>query len=180
MKKATLMKYDKLLGIPALTAVLGLILAANPDSATALITKLLGWLLILGGAVKAVSMADRNTASRPSGWIWTAVFIVLGILLLKKPLILARSLGSLIGILLVIYGGRELRESAHKGGRILSIVLMVVGAILIAMPMSLTRTILRLCGIVVTVISVLSIAEKFREMKLLEGGSDPKIIDADE
>ena len=180
MKKATFMKYVNLLGIPTLTAVLGLILAANPDSAAALITKLMGWLLILGGAVKAVFMADRNSASRPSGWILVAVGIGLGILLLKRPLLLARGLGSFMGILLVIRGGSDLRESTRKGGKLLSVATMAVGAILIAMPMSLTRTILRLCGIVVAVVSILSIAEKLREMKLLEDGGKPPVIDADD
>ena len=180
MKKEAVMKYVNLLGIPVLTAVLGLILLLNPDSATALIARIIGWLLIIGGAVTAISMADRNARSRAGRWIAAAIGVILGIVVLKRPLLLAESLGRFMGVLLVIRGGSDLRESHHRDGRILAIITLIVGAVLILVPMTFTRTILRLCGMIVAVLGIVSIAEKIREMKLLEDGRRPDIIDADE
>ena len=179
MKKETVMKYASLFGIPVLTTVIGLILLANPDSATALVTKMIGWLLVIGGAVKAISAANRGSGT-PGKWIWAAVGIILGVVVLKNPLWLAQVIGRFIGIILVIEGGSDLKKSVHRKAKILAIITLAAGAVLILTPMSLIRTILRLCGAVVTVIGIVNILEKFQEMKLLEAGSDPNIIDADE
>lgn len=174
------MKYIHTFGIPVLTAVLGLILLVNPDSATTLISKIIGWLLIAGGAIAAISMADRGARSGPIRWIAAAIGVILGIVVLRKPLLLAEGIGRFLGILLVIRGGSDLKESHHRDGRILAVITLIIGAVLILMPMTFTRTILRLCGMVVTVLGIVSILEKLREIKLLDSGEKPKIIDADE
>lgn len=179
MKKENVMKYVKLFGIPVLTAVLGLILLANPDSATALVSKIIGWILVIIGAVMTISIANERPA--PAGkWIGAAVCIIAGIVLLKNPLWLAKWIGRLIGLILVIEGGNDLKHSIHRTARVLGIVTLAAGVLLILTPMSLVRTVLRLCGMVVAVLGIVSIAEKLREIKLLEAGSDPNIIDADE
>lgn len=180
MKKEQVKKYINLFGIPLLTTVLGLILLFNPDSATALIAKIVGWLLVVTGAVKAISMADKRTMSNPAGWLLAAVGIILGIVLLRNPLLLAKSIGRFLGILLVIRGGADLRNSVHQKARILAVVTLVVGAVLILMPLTLTHTLLRLCGVVVAAIGIINIVEKLTELKLLENGSDRTIIDADD
>lgn len=174
------MKYVNSFGIPVLTAVLGLILLINPDSATTLIAKIIGWLLIIGGALTAISMADRNSPARPLRWIGAAIGVILGIVVLRKPLLLAESLGRFMGVLLVIRGGSDLKDSRHRDGRILAIITLIIGAVLLLMPMTFSRTILRLCGMAVTVLGIVSILEKLREIKLLGSGEKPKIIDADE
>lgn len=180
MKKENIVKYVSLLGIPVLTAVMGLIVLLNPDSAAVLITKLLGWVLIIGGAVKAISDAEQNRHAGLTHWLPLAASILIGILLLKKPLLLAQGIGRFLGILLMIRGGSELKKSRLQGGRILSVATLVIGIVLLVMPMAFTRTIFRLCGMVVLALGLISIAEKLREIKLLEAGSDPNIIDADE
>lgn len=180
MKKGTVMKYVNMFGIPVLTAVLGLILLMNPDSATALVARIIGWLLVIGGAVTAISMADRNARSGAGRWIAAAVCVILGVMVLKNPLWLAASIGRFLGILLVIRGGSDVKNSVHQKAKLLALVTLIVGVVLIFMPMTLTRTILRLCGMVVAVIGVVNIMEKIQEMKLLEDGGRPDIIDADE
>lgn len=179
MKKDKLMNIVNLFGIPALTAVLGLILLLSPDTATALVTKVIGWILVVCGAGKAISMATGHTGS-VSGWVWAAVGVILGVGILSRPLILAESLGRLIGILLVIRALSDRRSSVTRGGKTIAMITLIVGAVLFLMPMTLTRTILRLCGLVVVIIGIVNIVEKLWEVKLLDSGEKPKIIDADE
>ena len=179
MKKDKLMDILNLLGIPVLTAVLGLILLLSPDTATVLVTKIIGWILVVCGAGKAISMATRH-AGTVGGWIWAAAGVVLGVGILSNPLILAESLGRLIGILLVIRALSDRRNSVTKGGKTISMVTLIVGAILFLMPMTLTRTILRLCGLVIAIIGIANAAQVLRGTKKLESGEKPKIIDADE
>lgn len=178
MKKERIWELLNLVGIPALATVLGLILMFNPDSAAALVAKIVGWLLVIGGAGKAISMAGKP--SRPLGWIGAAVCVILGVVLLRYPMLLAEGIGRFLGLLLVIRGASDLRHSNLQKAKILAIVTIVVGAVLLLMPLTLTRTVLRLCGVVVAVIGVINIVEKLQEMKLLESGSEQKIIDADE
>lgn len=179
MKKEKLMDMLSLLGVPALTVVLGLILLLTPDTATVLVTKIIGWVLVVFGAGKAISMATRHTGT-VGGWIWAAVGVVLGVGILSNPLVLAESLGRFIGIILVIRALSDRRNSSTKGGKTLSMVTLIVGAVLFLMPMTLTRTILRICGLVIVIIGIANILEVLRDTKRLESGEKPKIIDADE
>lgn len=180
MKKERIWKLVNVLGIPALATALGLILLFNPDSAAVLVCTILGWLLVLGGAVKAISMAHKH-ASTPTGWIVSAIGVVLGVLVLKNPLLPVESIGRFLGVLLAIRGINDLRSAGNrKPAFILAIATIAVGAVLLLVPLTLTRAILRLCGVAVAVIGAVNILEKLQEIKLLEAGSDPNIIDADE
>lgn len=179
MKKERIMELLKLIAIPALVAILGLVLLVNPDSATVMLARAIGWVLVIFGAAKAISMATRHTGTT-GGWITAAVCVILGVMILNNPLLLAESIGRFIGILLVIRGGSDLKHSVHQKARVLAVITLVVGLVLIFMPLTLTRTILRLCGLVVAVLGVVNIVEKLQEMKLLGSGERPDIIDADE
>ena len=179
MKKDKLMDILNLLGVPVLTAVLGLILLLSPDTATVLVTKIIGWILVVCGAGKAISMATRHTGT-VGGWIWAAIGVVLGVGILSNPLILAESLGRLIGILLVIRALSDRRNSVTQSSKTISMVTLIVGAVLFLMPMTLTRTILRLCGLVIVIIGIVNILEALRTTKRLESGEKKRIIDADE
>ena len=175
MKKEQLLALAKLLLIPALAVLLGVILLFNPDSATILAAKLVGWLLVICGAGYGISKIPGGGAGN---WILTAVFVALGVVILKDPLVLAESIGRFLGIILMIRGLSDLKESNFPQARTLAIVTAAVGAVLVLLPMTLTRTILRLCGIVVAVLGAVNIAEKLRERKLLSKG-DSNIIDAE-
>lgn len=180
MKQERIMELFKQIAIPGLVTILGLILSVNPDSAAVLVAKLIGWVLIIIGAVKAISMATSGNTGKIVSWIWAAAAVILGVLILHDPLLLAESIGRFLGVLLVIRGVDDLRRSNHQKAKILAIVTLAVGGVLILMPMALTRAILRLCGLVVAVIGIVNIVEKLQEMKLLESGEKPDIIDADE
>lgn len=188
MKKERIIKLAKLLLVPVLVTLAGLILLVNPDSATALASQLIGWVLVIIGAAKAISMADRRYYHTVGGWIWAAAAITLGIFILKNPLILAEALGRCLGLFLLIWGAQDLvrvLKSRRSGNAqplplILAIITLTAGIVLALLPLTLTRTIIRLCGIVALIVGIVNILEKLREVKLLEEGVDPNIIDADE
>lgn len=179
MKKELIKHWVDLLLIPALVVIFGLVLLAMPDSASILISRILGWILILLGAGTMISLAGRSPA--PVGrWIIAACGVILGIYILKNPLLLAQAAGRCTGLLLILLGVREIRQSPRKSmvSLCLSVAVALVGLLLVLLPLTLTRTIFRLCGLVAVVIGVAVILKKLEEQKRLERGKD-SIIDAD-
>ena len=168
-------KYLNTFGMPVLTVLAGLILLVNPDGATALVTKLVGWVMVILGAGMLVRPALKNIHIAPGTWIWGGGLIVVGVLLLAKPMILADSLGRLFGILLLIEGISRFRVS---GSRLVPVLTIAAGAALVLIPRTLTHTLLAVCGIVLVVIGVVNILGRLKETKRLEQG-DPNIIDAE-
>ena len=61
MKKNDIASLLSQLAVPLLLMVLGLVLLVNPDSASALIAKILGWGLMIGGIVSAISALTART-----------------------------------------------------------------------------------------------------------------------
>ena len=53
--KDTILSVLRLIATPVLLMVLGLILLIHPDSASALVAQILGWVLVIAGVVFAVS-----------------------------------------------------------------------------------------------------------------------------
>ena len=53
--KDTILSVIRLIATPVLLMVLGLILLIHPDSASALVAQILGWVLLIAGVVFAVS-----------------------------------------------------------------------------------------------------------------------------
>ena len=169
-------RYLNTFGMPVLTVLAGLILLVNPDGATALVTKLVGWVMVILGAGMLVRPALKNIHIAPGTWIWGGGLIVVGVLLLAKPMILADSLGRLFGTLLLIEGIHHLRIGISKTVPVLTI---VAGAVLVLIPRTLTQTLLAVCGIVLIVAGAVNLLGRLNEMKRLDQGSDPNIIDAD-
>ena len=169
-------KFLKIFGLYILTVLAGLILLVNPDGATALVTKLVGWFMVIIGAWPLIKPALKKNHIYAGTWIHGGLLIVVGVLLLAKPLILADSLGRLFGILLLIEGIDSLRRTGPGLGPVLTI---VAGVVLVIIPRTLTQALLAVCGIVMIVIGVINILGRLNEMKRLEEGSDPNIIDAD-
>lgn len=165
-------------GFPATMILVGIILLVSPDSATALVFQLIGWILVIAGAAKAISMAMNRAASRTGDWIWAAVCIAAGVFLLKNPLILSNLLGGFLGILMVIEGSQDLRTPGKN--RLLAIITVVAGAALVLLPRTLVNTLLNLCGIVLIVVGILNLLDRLHSYKQLEDPEKPAIIDADE
>lgn len=177
-----------LLLMPAVLAVLGLVLLCNPDAASILIAKVLGWCLVAAGAVSAIVTVAGWPLKRVSRIITTAVLLALGGWLLSNPLALAENLGKLAGLVLIIQGGRGLWEAwklagaarAFKSNFWLALATLAVGAFLFVFPMTTSRVVFRLCGVVLVVLGAVNLITRLRTYQRLEGPDDPNIIDAAE
>ena len=185
MKKERILELIPQILVPGLITILGLILMANPDSATVLVSSIIGWALILIGAEKAIGKLRGRKVY--GGWLLTFVCCFLGLFIVIQPLALAQILGRAVGIVLIIRGVGDLKDATmakeagrpYKRAQILALVTAGIGFILAALPLTLTRTVLRLCGLVVAAIGTVNILEKLQGKKQIDAG-DPNIIDADE
>lgn len=163
-------------GLHALLILAGLILLLNPDGAMALVTKLLGWALVIGCAARLISLAAGNQLRWGTDAFVTGAVLCVGVILLAKPLILANLIGRVIGALLLIEGIRNLRIG---GFGILTALTLVGGVLLILMPRTLTQTLFAVVGIGLMLIGMLNIWGKLSDYRRLTEPGDPNIIDAD-
>ena len=181
MKEVNLMKKNEILSLlyqlasPVALIVLGVILLLNPDSASVLIAKLLGWGIFLTGIGFGISgIVGRNGTA---GKILAAIFCLgIGGGLLKSPLLLAANIGRFIGILLLLRGGRDFFRSSRREGKALSAVLAVLGIVLIVLPMTTSRVVFSLCGLVVLIVGIVMLIGRLRGRRCLDKGDN--IIDA--
>ena len=159
MKKEQIKHMINLCFFPVLLIVLGLVLALRPDSAVALLTRVLGWILILGGVGK-----------------------VLAILAFRDYY------GLVVGILLIVEGVDGLRTALrlkavglpYLTGLILGIVTLAAGMVLILVPMTASRVAITICGVVITIVGIVNLVGRIRDIRRLDAPDDPDIIDADE
>lgn len=177
MKKHDIQRLIYQLASPVGLILLGLVLTFSPDTASALIAKVLGWCIFLVGIGFGVAAVVTRTGTAGKV-IGAAVCIGLGGFLLKNPLVLAAGIGRLLGILVAIRGVREIVLSNRNGhGRILAIVTTLVGVVLAVLPMTTSRLVFSVCGVVVLLIGVVMLVDRLKERRYLEDG-DPNIIDA--
>ena len=73
MKKYTFPQLLSLLGMPILTVVVGLVLLLSPDTASALVGKILGWIAVLAGLALLASGILGNAASRNNRILWAVI-----------------------------------------------------------------------------------------------------------
>lgn len=158
---------------PTLMIILSLVLMFSPDSAAALVGRVLGWgLTVCGIAVAAATFLDRRfTAGRLLAGL---VLLAGGTWLLRNPLVLAAGLGRFVGLVLLVRGGRDFVNSAIVGGRALSLVTAVLGLVLILLPMTTSRIVFTLLGVLILITAV---SELLQRLKSRRGGK-PDIIDA--
>lgn len=188
MKKERIKKRVKLLAFPVLLMVLGLVLAINPDSTTALVTKILAWFFILCGVLRILEILTSRSVYEISSWIWAAVWLCAGLFLLKNPLILAKSFGLVLGIMLLVYGADGLYTALRLKAAgipctpsvILSAVIAMAGLVLILVPMTASRLVITVCGLVLIFVGVISLLDRIRDIRRLEAPDESNIIDADE
>ena len=161
---------------PAVLIALGLVLIFCPDTASALISKVVGWGLMMTGIIVAVTMVvDRNW---PVSRILTVIVLVgLGRWLMTHPLAWAAWGGWIIGLLLLLRGIRDFIQSAFTQGKVLSAVTALLGLMLILVPMTASRMVFSLCGVVILAVGGGMLAERVWEKKNWDN-DDPNIIDA--
>ncbi len=175
MKKNEILSLLRLLLAPVLVILLGLVLMVNPDTASVLISKLLGALLAIlaVGCGIAALVSPRGRAGKV---VCAILLAVCGGVLSRNPLWLASFAGRVVGILLVIDGLGDMMEARRREVRFLMPLLVtVMGAILVLLPMTASRLVFSLCGLVVTIIGVLMLLDRIRKPRLKDGGD---IIDA--
>lgn len=177
MKKQDILSLLKLLLAPVLVMILGLILIVNPDSASALISKILGWVIIAAAICLGVS-AIFNESGRIGKGICAVALAVIGGWLVSNPLALAAWIGRIIGILLVIDGIQDILELRKQGmSFLLPLIVTIVGAVLVLMPMTTSRIVFSACGVVVLIIGIGMLVERLKGKKRLSPPKDD-IIDA--
>lgn len=159
-------------GMPVTMIVLGTVLIVSPDTASALISKIIGWILTAAGIGSGIG-ALVSSNKRVSKIFWALICLAIGGVLVAQPLLLAKNIGRFLGILLAIEGGDTLRNSS----KILGWIILAAAAALIFAPMSASRLVLSLCGVIVLVIGIATLADRAKGYKRLNGSKDD-IIDA--
>lgn len=138
--------------IPGLTILLGLVLLFRPDTVTAALSGVVGFLAALAGSAMMIAyfFGSRKDFSRLCCGI---VLLLLGFALLRDPLMLARNLGRIVGVFLLIGSFRQLSGKTLTG-RVSPLVTMVIGFILVIVPMSASRAILSAIGLAVVIAGI--------------------------
>ena len=177
MKKQEIFSLIQLFLAPVLVILLGLLLLIDPDSASVLISRILGAALTLTAAVTAVFALFSQQRRMPKLISAGVMFICAGVLT-SNPLLLASFAGRVVGILLVADGVSDMFNAHRRGVRFrMPLLVTVLGAVLVLMPMTASRLVFGLCGLAVTVVGIFMLLDRMRR-RLPEGDSDPNIIDA--
>lgn len=177
MKKRDILSLLYQLASPILLMVLGGILLLSPDAASALISRLIGWVLTLVGVgIGIFAIADRRNAVMKG---FAAVgFVCVGGWLIAHPLLLAAGIGRVLGILIALRGIRDLIIARDRGQQnLLALVTTVVGVILIVLPLTTSRLVFRIVGLVILVIGIAMLVQRLKDQRYLDSG-DSNIIDA--
>ena len=177
MNKEKVFSLIRELFAPVALILLGALLLFNPDSASALISKLLGWAIVLcamGCGIAAIADPGKRTGKA----VAAVALAILGGWLMKNPLALAAWVGRIVGFLLVADGIQDMSQLRRQGQRFaLPLLATLVGAVLILLPLTTTRLVFALCGAAVLVIGIVMLLDRLKSRKRLSGGDD-NIVDA--
>lgn len=144
----------------ALTLVLGVILAIMPGVAAGALVSVLGWILVVFGAVCLISVfATRAGGMEPVSIATGLLALASGLVLLIRPGVLVSLCGIVLGLFLVIHGLQDIgqaRKAKALGyeanmALILAIVKLVMGALVIFNPFSTAALLIRMAGIFLVV-----------------------------
>lgn len=163
MKDFTLKQRFQMFLTPVLMVILGIILLVRPDSASALVGKVLGWLLIAAGVVCTAFLIKIHDYVVFRAVPAIACFAV-GVWLLNHPLALAAVLGRVAGILIALQGIQDILHAIEwKCGMTWAAVATAVGVLLVCVPMTASRLVMGLCG---AALILLGAAEAYGRVKL--------------
>lgn len=178
MKKQDILSLIQLLLVPGLLILLGLILIVNPDSASVLISRLIGYVLV-ACAVGTGIFAILSQSGKVKKGIAAVVLAIVGGWLMAHPLWLTAFISRLLGLLIMVNSGIELAYALRqKRGVVFYGAAVAIGAVLILLPMTASRLVFTLCGIAVLVIGGIMLRDRIRGRRWLQEGDDPNIIDA--
>lgn len=184
MKKFDIRHFVNTYGVPVLIIALGGILLFHPDSATALITRLLGWVLVLcaSGCAASGLLGPRNV--RTARLFCAVGLLAAGIWLMNHPLLLAKLLGRVLGLFLMVHGGMGVKKQVKNKKITLTFSLLlcagtaVLGLVLVLLPMATSRLLFSFIGLVMIAIGVGDLYDRLNRREQLEAG-DPDIIDVE-
>ena len=178
MKKQDVLSLVKLLLVPVLLILLGLILVVNPDTASALISTVIGYVLIFCGICTGIAAVFSPTGKVGKG-IAAAVLVIVGSWLAMHPLWLTAWISRFLGMLIMINSCMDLVYAwKQKRNVVFYAAATAVGAVLILLPMTASRLVFTLCGVAVLVIGIVMLLDRIRGRRWLTEGDDPNIIDA--
>ena len=178
MKKQDLLSLVKLLLVPILLILLGLILVVNPDTASALISAVIGYVLIFSGICAGIAAVFSHTGKVGKG-IAAAVLVIVGGWLTMHPLWLTAWISRFLGMLIMVNSGMDLIYAwKQKRNVVFYAAATAIGAVLILLPMTASRLVFTLCGIAVLVIGAVMLLDRIRGRRWLKEGDAPNIIDA--
>ena len=177
MENLSMKQRFQLLLTPVLMVVLGAVLLVRPDSASALVGTVLGWLLIAVGVVCALYAAKVRDLVVLRALPAIACFAV-GVWMLKHPLALAAALGRIAGLLIALQGVQDIINAKRwKCGMSWAIATAAMGAVLVLLPMTASRLVLGACGLALVVMGGL---EAWGRMRLsTSGGGESNVFDND-
>ena len=153
----------------------GLILTFNPEGATAWVTRLLGWALVIICAGKLITLAAGDRLHWGREAFYSGACLCVGVILLAKPMLIANLIGRTIGIILMVWGLSAIKDGHSK---LTAAITFAAGLVLVCIPASLTNALLTICGIIMAAIAVMNILSRIRERKRISGNDTPNIIDA--
>lgn len=175
-----------------LLILFGAVLLMNPDFGSAAVASILGWVLVIAGAAGLIVSFAVLSAPDLTGLGISFLLLVVGIYLLRRPLMLASLIGLFLGLLLLTQGLGSLRDGLQLkrfgGGYRLSLLLgigmSVLGIVLILSPMTTSRFVMRMAGFVMVVCGISNLISRRRNNKFITASrkkiiGQPNIIDAD-
>ena len=163
MKKDKFLQMARLLLTPLVMVLLGLLLLLRPDSASALVGRVIGWILVvIGGGLVLDSILVRDAMA--GRILFAAVTLAVGVWLVRNPLRLAAMVGRAAQDIV--------NASRWNCGMRYAIVSALIGAVLIVLPMTTSRLVMVLLGLVVIVLGGLMAWDRLKLGKLLSDGDD--------
>lgn len=182
MKKNDVTKLIEWFGMPLLMMGLGLVLMFNPDSASALLSRIVGWVLVACAAISALLALTSPIRPQGSRYLLAGCLAVVGFLLISRPMSLAVVLGWVAGLMLLLRFVPQCLNARKAGVNlpVLPVALSVLGVLLMILPLTASRVIFNVGGLVLFAAGVALLLDALRGRKSLEEPDDPNIIDADE
>lgn len=176
-----------LAGIPIILMVVGLILIVSPDTASALIARVLGWVLIAYGVFFGISAFMSLRSKRMAMMLYGIICLFLGTWLVRNPLVLAQGIGKFLGVLLGLRGVNGIfdalnvrkRGGSYIVGLVLGALTLAAGLWMMLSPMSPSRFLMTVVGIVFIAVGAANLFHVRGDVKALISGEDSNIVDAD-
>jgi uncharacterized membrane protein HdeD (DUF308 family) len=156
-----------------MTLVIGILIVMNPGGTVETIIKVVGWILIVAGAVSILGFAlDKQKGIKSYGDIVVGVLVLaMGIILVITPKTFISFIGIIFGILLLVHGiyqivtgfrNKGYQDSKWTHAMIFGLICIVLALIIIINPFASISSLMTLIGISLIVDGVSCIALAIR------------------